>query len=307
MPRSAESLDDAVAQFATHLLTAGGRARATVDSYSRDLEQFGELATVSSMAQLDRHAVLRWLNALYARGFSGRSLKRKLSALRGFVSWAMDYGRLAADPIPPDISLPRAMYLPHALAESEISAILDAVPRPVAGSHDSASLEAVRDLALLETLYATGMRVSELCALQLVDLQLSEALLFVTGKGSKRRLAPLGRYAITALEDYLGFARAALNRRAAGLPEVFLTQRGPISRSQVFRIVKRYAALAGISQEVSPHTFRHSCASHLLARGADLRLVQELLGHANLATTQIYTHVELSRIRKVYDACHPLA
>ena len=307
MLKAAQSFDDAVAQYAMYLLTAGGRARTTVDSYSRDLEQFAELANLGRLDQLDRHSVLRWLNALYERGYSGRSLARKLSALRGFVAWALDYGHLAADPIPQDVSLPRGMYLPHALSEAAVAAIIDAVPQPPAGVLDAASLEAIRDRALLEMLYATGVRVSELCSLKLLDLQLSEAVVFVTGKGSQRRLVPVGHFAIETLSAYLAGPRAQLNAHAMAHGEVFLTQRGPISRSQVFRIVKRYAALAGIAADVSPHTLRHSCASHMLARGADLRLVQELLGHANLSTTQIYTHIELARLRQVYDECHPMA
>ena len=129
----------------------------------------------------------------------------------------------------------------------------------------------------------------------------------VTGKGSKQRLVPLGQYALDSLRRYLEDGRGALCPRAHSCDEVFLTRRGPISRSQVFRLVKKYAALAGVKSAVSPHTFRHSCASHLLAHGADLRLVQELLGHASLATTEVYTHIERTRMREVYDACHPLA
>lgn len=293
------NLDDAIAQYATFLLTAGGRAQATVDGYSRDLEQFRELTGVGRLKQLDRAAVLRWLNALYEREFAKRSLARKLSALRGFVAWALDYGHLKDDPVPAEIALPRALYLPHALSEAEAAALIHA-----ALGTDAASM---RDYAMLETLYATGMRVSELTGLKLLDLHLGEGFATVTGKGGKQRVVPLGQCAIDALRRYLERARGELCPRAARHDTVFLTSRGPISRSQVFRLVKKYAALAAIKGSVSPHTLRHSCATHLLARGMDLRLVQELLGHSALATTQVYTHVEKSRLRRAYDKSHPMA
>jgi site-specific recombinase XerD len=295
--------DDAVAQFAAYLLTAGGRARATVDAYGRDLEQFAELSGVGDTAALDKLAVLRWLNKLAELELAGRSRSRKLSALRSFCTWAREYGLLDADPVPREISAPRALYLPHALTEAEVLAIINAATPPE-GVQDPAWL---RDRAIMETLYASGMRVSELCGLELLDLHPAEGFALVTGKGSKQRLVPLGQYALEALAAYLELGRGVLCERAGMHAEVFLTRRGPVSRSQVFRLVQKYAQLAGVTAHVSPHTFRHSCASHMLAHGADLRLVQELLGHANLATTEIYTHIEKSRLRQVYDATHPLA
>lgn len=293
------TFDDAIAQFATHLLTAGGRSRATVDGYGRDLEQFSELAKVGRLSDLDRTSVLRWLNALYEREYARRSLARKLSALRSFIAWAIEYGHLKRDPIPAELDLPSELYLPHAISESEVTALIDA-----SAGDDPASL---RDHAMLETLYATGMRVSELTGLRLSDLHLAEGFATVTGKGSKQRIVPLGQCAIDALRLYLSHGRGTLCSRSARYDEVFLTRRGPISRSQVFRLVKKYAELAGIKARVSPHTLRHSCASHLLARGMDLRLVQELLGHSALATTQVYTHIEKSRLRAAYDKAHPMA
>jgi integrase/recombinase XerD len=291
---------EAVRQFAAHLLTARGRARATAESYRGDLLQFSEVTGVRILGDLTRAAVLRWLDELAARELSPRSRARKLSALRTFCSWAVEYGLLERDPIPAETSAPPALRLPRALSEAEVAAIIAAADR-------NAGAEGLRDRAMLEALYATGMRVSELCSLRLIDLRLAEGFAIVTGKGGKQRLTPLGQYAIDAVREYLAQGRGVLCPGAVSRDEVFLTRRGPISRSQVFRIVKRYAALAGITAQVSPHTFRHSCASHLLARGADLRLVQELLGHASLATTEIYTHIDKARLRKVYDECHPMA
>lgn len=294
MPRT---LDDAIANYTAYLLTAAGRSRATAENYARDLEQFMEFSGVGKMSALDRSAVLKWLNSLYEREMAPRSMARKLSSLRGFVTWAVEHNLLKSDPIPPDLSMPRELYLPHALSEEEVMRIIEA-----AAGTDPLD---IRDRAMLELLYATGMRVSELCGLGQLDLHLADGFATVTGKGSKQRVVPLGQYAIEATGEWLPL-RGAVCPAARGLAEVFVSQRGPISRSTVFRIVKRCAAVAGVD-DVSPHTFRHSCASHLLAHGMDLRLVQELLGHASLETTQVYTHIEKQRLRQVYDECHPLA
>jgi integrase/recombinase XerD len=299
--------DDAAAQFAAYQLTARGRSRATVDSYATDLEQFAQLTGVGRLADLNRDAVIRWLGRLAEAELAPRSRARKLSALRSFIGWAREYNLLSADPLPREIGTPRSLYLPHALSEEEVGAILAATELSPARSTPLTAATLLRDRAIIEVLYASGMRVSELTGLTLLDLHLGEGFAMVTGKGSKQRLVPLGQWAIDALTTYMGTARGTLCRRSGSCVEVFLSQRGPISRSQVFRIIKHYAALAGVKGKVSPHTFRHSCASHLLARGADLRLVQELLGHAALTTTQVYTHIEKSRLRKVYDECHPLA
>lgn len=295
---------DSCDEFLAWLLTARGRSRATVGSYGRDLQQLADLAQIESLAQLDRAAVLRWNTALIGLEQSPRSRARKLSALRSFVAWALEYRYMPADPIPPELSVPAALYLPHALSEAEVRAMLDAVPPSVGAGVAAAA--AARDRAVLEVLYASGMRVSELCGLSLLDLHLGEGFAIVTGKGGKQRLTPLGQYAIDALKAWIPL-RGELCSRAGAHDEVFLTRRGPISRSAVFRLIKGCAAVAGIGGKVSPHTFRHSCASHMLAHGADLRLVQELLGHALLSTTQVYTHIEKSRLRRVYDACHPMA
>ncbi len=315
----------------------------------RDLEQFAELAKVGRVSDLSPAAVLRWNEELKGRKQASSSRARKLSALRAFVAWAQEYKVIASNPIPTELSLPKSFYLPHALSEAEVKAMLDIsggqvvrrVTESVQDSERARSLTSasntkqarspvspaavnivastmgkraaiqhatlIRDHAIIEVLYASGMRVSELTGLRLVDLHLSEGFAIVTGKGSKQRLVPLGQYAIDALRDYITTARETICKSAPQHGEVFLSQRGPISRSQVFRMIKAVAARAGIVGKVSPHTFRHSCASHMLAHGADLRLVQELLGHSALSTTQVYTHIEKSRLRQVYDACHPMA
>lgn len=291
--------NDAVRHWSAWMLTARGRSRSTVDSYQRDMLQFLELSGLEQLAGLDRSRVVAWLNALAERGMSPRSRARKLSALKSFVAWAREYGHLDSDPVPTELATQRGLDLPHALTRGEVQAILEA-----ASGEDPL---AIRDTAMLETLYASGMRVSELTGLRLSDLHLGEGFAIVTGKGNRQRLVPLGHYAIEALRRYIGPVRESTCPLAPAHAEVFLTRRGPISRSMVFRLVKKYALLGGVKSHVSPHTFRHSCASHMLEGGADLRLVQELLGHSSLTTTQIYTHIDKRRLREVYDRAHPHA
>jgi len=292
-------LDDAIAQFAAYLLTAGGRSRATVDSYSSDLEQFAGSSGIGRLEDLDKKAILNWLKAMTEAEYASSSRSRKISALRSFINWAVEFNLIQQNPVPDSLALPKALYLPSALSQVDVKRLIDAV------QGDSA--EQLRDRALLETLYASGMRVSEAAGLQMVDLYLSEGFCMVTGKGNKQRLAPLGSYALEALRDYLNNARSSVCNKADSFSEVFISRRGPISRHTIFRIVKKYASLAGIKATVSPHTLRHSCASHLLENGADLRFVQELLGHASLSTTQIYTHIDRTRLRQIYEQAHPLA
>ncbi|MCB1187069.1 tyrosine recombinase [bacterium] len=292
-------VDDALRHWSAWLLTARGRSRSTVGSYLRDMQQFVQLSGLAELSGLDRARVVDWLNALAEREMAPRSRARKLSALKSFVGWAIEYGHLAQDPVPAELATQRGLDLPHALTKGEVQAILDATR-----GMDPLS---VRDSAMLETLYASGMRVSELTTLRLADLHLPEGFAIVTGKGSKQRLVPLGHYAIEGLKEYVGPVRESICPTAPLHPEVFLTRRGAISRSMVFRLVQKYALLAGVKSHVSPHTFRHSCASHMLEGGADLRLVQELLGHSSLTTTQIYTHIDKRRLREVYDRAHPHA
>jgi len=290
---------DAIRHWSAWLLTARGRSRSTVVSYARDMQQFIELSGLSDLGELERSHVITWLNQLAEREMAPRSRARKLSSLKSFVAWAREYSHIDSDPVPGELATQRGLDLPHALTRGEVQAILDAAM--------GTDLLSIRDLAMLEVLYASGMRVSELTMLRLSDLHLAEGFAIVTGKGNRQRLVPLGHYAIEALLRYIDPVRAAICPTAPMCSEVFLTRRGVISRSMVFRLVKKYAALGGVSSHVSPHTFRHSCASHMLEGGADLRLVQELLGHASLTTTQIYTHIDKRRLREVYDRAHPHA
>lgn len=305
----------AVEQYCAWLLAGRGRSSATIAAYRRDLAQFAADSGVNNLAALDRSAVLAWLDSAARRELAPRSRARKLSALRGFCQWALEERLIDQNPLPQELASPRALYLPKALSEEQVLAILNAAVIPPPGEGQRAALaraQALRDKALLEVLYASGMRISEACGLRLDNLFLDEGFCVVSGKGNRQRLTPLGRHAASALQAYLLEGRDAICRHSQAHQEVLLTQRGPLSRSQAFRIVRQCAQaareLSGLPiPPVSPHTMRHSCATHMLARGADLRLVQELLGHASLSTTQVYTKVELSRLQSVYRKAHPLA
>ncbi len=239
-----------------------------------------------------------WLADLYAvRHAKSRTASRAISALRRFYRWALRDGRTSADPTLRIASprLPRA--LPKSISEAEVERLLTA-PDPEAAL-------GLRDRAMLEVLYASGLRVSELVSLPLAGLSLDSGVVRVTGKGGKERLVPLGEQALEWVQRYLGSARPTL---LSGNPHesLFVTQRGqPMSRQAFWYLVKRYAAKAGIGVTLSPHTLRHAFATHLVNHGADLRVVQLLLGHADISTTQIYTHVARERLRQLHEKHHP--
>jgi integrase/recombinase XerD len=231
-------------------------------------------------------------------GLSPRSAARALSTLRGFFRFLVRTEVLSADPTANLRSPSLWQTVPHALSSDEIEALL-AAP-------DTSTTLGLRDLAMLETLYATGLRVSELVGLTRDRVRLDPGFVRVIGKGRKERLVPLGRSAISSIDDYLEHARSKLNQRR--LPQLFLNHRGgPLTRQGFWKILRGHAANAGISSQVSPHIIRHSFATHLVENGADLRSVQMMLGHASLTTTEIYTHVARERMRRLYDEKHPRA
>ena len=277
----------------------------TVEAYRRDLEQFvGWLARagVEELDRLDRRILRRYVSFLAEMRYARRSVARKASTIRSFLKWAVARDHLEADPsddlaVPKlDRPLPKVMKPAHA-------ALLCETPAP-----DSAL--GVRDRAILELLYGSGLRVAELCAIDVDDLEIAHGRLRVTGKGRKERQVPVGDAARRALETYIGSARPELLEKRPGGPDrfaLFLNTRGNrLGVRGVRQLMTTYAAAAGLPP-VSPHGLRHSFATHLLDGGADLRTVQELLGHENLATTQIYTHVSTERQRAVYEQSHPRA
>ncbi|PPH45921.1 site-specific tyrosine recombinase XerD [Rathayibacter sp. AY1C9] len=282
-----------------------GLSAHTLAAYRRDLELYlgwlEERGTVD-LAQLGRVDVgefSSWLAARPERPLAASSRARILSTVRGLHRFALEEG-VVADDVARDVVPPKIpMTLPKAVTVEQMAALLDA-----ARGEELADL---RDRALLELLYATGARISEAVDLNVDDVVAAEVVR-LTGKGSKQRMVPLGRFAREAVDEYLVRARPELSRRGRATPALFLGVRGSrLSRQSAWLVIRAVAEKAGLDREISPHTFRHSFATHLLAGGADVRVVQELLGHASVATTQIYTLVTADTLRDVYTSAHPRA
>jgi integrase/recombinase XerC len=290
-------------EFLRHLRLERNLSPHTVRAYGGDLERF--VSFLGSEAELlgkglDLAHLRRFLASLHADGYQKTSMARMLACLRTFYDYFLRRGAIATNPVR-QIRTPRLdKKLPHFLEEGEMTSLLEATTGD--------TFSDLRDRSLLETLYGGGLRVSELAGLDLGDLHLDEGIAIVRGKGDKERLAPLGRSAAGAIERYLPERAVRLERLASGTEAVFVNKNGTrLNVRSVRRILDHRATLAGLRKRVTPHTLRHSFATHLLNRGADLRAVQELLGHANLTTTQIYTHVTTHRLKEVYDKAHPRA
>jgi len=275
----------------------------TVRAYESDLRQFLEYFTPPGgsppeLRQFDSLALREWLGDLYGRRLSAVTLRRKLAALRSFFRFLVRQG-LAETNLPRLLRTPRApQTLPRVMTPEQTGNLIDKV-----GAEDQEQPFAARDRAIFELLYGCGLRVSELVGLNLEDLDLGTRWLRVRGKGRKERQVPFGRKAAEALERYL-----AVRRGRAGERGVFVNRAGGrLSDRSVRRIVKFYAGLVAGDSSLHPHSLRHAFATHLLADGADLRAIQELLGHARLSTTQKYTQVSLTELLKVYDRAHPKA
>ncbi|HVG77868.1 MAG TPA: site-specific tyrosine recombinase XerD [Patescibacteria group bacterium] len=288
-----------VAEYLGALQTERGASRNTLAAYRRDLEDFLRFLRTRRLTSTHVNAehVVTWLEGLRARGLAPASVARRLSALRGFYRHLVREGDLHRDPTE-HLDTPRAARpLPRALSIDSARTLVEApdVRRPAG----------VRDRAVLELLYATGMRASECLGLDLEHLNLAAGYVVCTGKGGKQRLVPVGAEALEWVRRYLQQVRPRdTRRRDAG--RLFVNPRGgPLSRQSLWTIVRRAAATAGLKRRVSPHVLRHSFASHLLEGGADLRSVQAMLGHADISTTQIYTHLPTAAIQRMYRAFHP--
>ena len=273
----------------------------TIDSYRRDLERFLSYladAGIASPADAGEEAVGRFVKLLGELGLSPRSVSRNVTALKMFYRFLAAENALGADPTG-RIDLPKLpRSLPDVLDPAEVEAIIN--------QPDVSTPLGVRDRAILETLYATGIRVSELVTLRQSNVFPGEQFIRVTGKGSKERIVPIGRSALEWIERYRSRTRAALAGGRGASDALFLNARGtPISRMAVWTIVRECTRRSGIGKDVHPHTFRHSFATHLLEGGADLRSVQEMLGHVNISTTQIYTHIDREYLREVHRTFHP--
>ena len=286
----------ALQAFLDSLAVERGLSPNTIAAYERDLwEHLSFLAArgVRDLGGVEESHLIVYLGRLRRSGSAPATIMRKLSAIRGFYRRLAREERISADPT---ANLPPAQLrrrLPNVLSVEEVAKLI--------AQPDTKTERGLRDHAMLELVYAAGLRVSELVGLARGDLNLNLGLVRCVGKGSKERVVPVGRPAVKAVKAYLASRRDAA-------PALFLGNKGrPLTRVAFWRIVGRYARQAGIRAPVSPHTFRHSFATHMLDGGADLRAIQELLGHASIATTQIYTHVSTDRLREVYRAYHPRA
>ncbi len=293
---------DLVDAYLTHLRVERRLADHTLESYSRDLQRLGQFAAgmARPLHHLDRHDLERFVDGLMNEGLSPRSVARMVAAVRGFFRFAVLAQHLGANPSD-DLQAPRAWpALPKFLAVEEVERL---IRQP-----DTGSARGLRDRALIEVLYATGLRVSELVRLRASDLNLEAGYLSTTGKGKKQRIVPVGEEASRWLTRYIREARPALLGRRSS-PWLFVNARRGTSLTRVgfWKILKSYGQKAGLARTLSPHVLRHSFATHLLEHGADLRSIQMMLGHADLSTTQIYTHVLEARLRAVYDQYHPRA
>jgi len=293
---------DVFSEYLAFLRVEKGLSPLTCEAYGRDLTMFAEYIerdSVTLLAARHQH-VAGFLAHLQTHGVESRSSARKLSCLRGFYRWLLIDKRIHHDPTVNLESPSTWKVLPKSLAESEVSSMMERAA--IAADHPQADAVALRDRAILELLYAGGLRVSELTGLDVADLSLDAGRALVRGKGDKERLVPLGEPAVRAIEAYLSRGRAGLLRHTSGAAprELFLSVRGhPLTRQWVWQLVKASDATA------SPHRLRHSCATHMVEHGADLRTVQTLLGHADIATTQVYTHLALGRLKAVHRAHHP--
>jgi integrase/recombinase XerD len=304
------SLDKQVESYIRQLAIERGLAKNTLLAYRRDLRNYCDFlqrAEIDSFSQVSEQQVADYAQSLVqARGLASSSVARMLAAVRGLHKFLLTENQVEQD-VASAVKPPKASRrLPKAISVEEVERLLDAAG-PAAEASDPVSSIRVRDRALLELLYATGARVSEVVNLDLDDL-VDPTLVRLFGKGSKERIVPVGGYAQRALQSYLVRVRPALVKLGKGTPALFLNQRGGrLSRQSAWQIITDAASAAGLQAEISPHTLRHSFATHLLEGGADVRVVQELLGHSSVATTQIYTLVTVDRLREIYATAHPRA
>jgi len=308
MRRLAKGTQQLLDDFLWHVRFERNLRPATVVAYEQDLLQFlGFLVDdgTGSPKRADREAIVRFLERRLDDGVAVSTRARNLSSIRRFYRYLLEEGKVTVDPTDLIESMRLPFKMPSVLTEEEVALLLDAP--------DIESLEGKRDRALLEFMYASGVRVSEACNLDLDALYLGDGVVRVVGKGDKERLVPLATSAVERLEAYLARARADLLSRASrGYPEarhrVFVSRRGKgLTRQGVWKLIRKYAEVANLRTDVHPHMLRHCFATHLLINGADLRVVQALLGHSDIGTTEVYTHLSRGDLRRSYLSHHPRA
>lgn len=300
MSTAPSSAEDVLRLFLDYLSVEKGLSANTVLSYGRDLRKFLHFleGQKTAWARADEKTLTTFIHRQSQAGLQARSLARLISTLRSFYKFLLLDGLVPKDPTA-DLTSPKTwLSLPKFLTVDEVARL---VLQP-----DERDLHGLRDRAMLEVLYATGLRVSELIQLRPSDVNLDDGHVLLRGKGGKERVVPLGRAAAALTRRYLEEARPRLEKKPA--EALFLTRLGhPFTRQGVWKLLRQYARKAGLEAKISPHILRHSFATHLLERGADLRSVQLMLGHSQITTTQIYTHVSRERLRQVYERFHPRA
>jgi len=294
-------LEAHVRTFLNSLRVEKGLADNTLQAYRRDIEKFAAFARQRklSTSTVQRGDIVDFLGSLYRKGLDSRSVARHLVTIRNFFRFALLEGHIDDDPAATIESPKFRQSLPEFLSVEEVDRLLQ--------QPETNSVVGIRDRAMIELMYSCGLRVSELCGLRVADLQREEGCLRCVGKGNKERLVPVGRQALETVQRYLREARPKLLRENSS-PFLFLGQTGQgMSRVALWKLLRDYGRKAGLRKSLTPHMLRHSFATHLLDRGADLRSVQMMLGHSDISTTQIYTHVVEERLKQVYKAHHPRA
>ena len=294
------STDELVDQYINYLIFEKGLSEKTIESYSRDLTRFLNYLKsggISHLSAVDTALILKYLIELRNAGLNQRSRARHLVSLRGLFRFLVQEKMIHKDPSR-NVELPKSILkLPDVMSVEEIERILNS-PNPD-------TPRGARDAAMIELLYAAGLRVSELISLKLQDVNLEAGFVRVFGKGAKERVVPIGRFAQSKIAEYIRFARPSLLKNAASR-YLFVARAGkPMTRQGFWKLLRNYAIKAKINKTITPHTIRHSFASHLLEGGADLRAIQEMLGHVDISTTQIYTHVAKEYVKKMHEKYHP--
>ena len=295
-----ETLSPYIDSFLAMVSVEKGLAKNTVEAYSRDLSRLAEFLAQQGVASWEQVRTLQlrsYVSSLRRLGLSARSIARHVVTLRRFYRFLQTEGRITDDPLPALYLTPASRRLPHTLSADDVRKLL---AQPL-----TSQALGLRDQSMLELLYATGLRVSELVSLQLQQIDFQGDYLTVKGKGAKMRAVPFGHWARDKLQTYMKQGRPRLLKGRSS-PFVFTTRSGrPLSRQGFWKLIRRHALAAGIEKKVTPHTLRHSFATHLVEGGADLRSVQSMLGHADISTTQIYTHVNGARLKEVHRRFHP--
>jgi len=289
--------------FLQYLTVELGLSANTRNSYERDIILLGKALQkkeISELLEVKRPELIAYLDQLKQLGRAAATIARKLAAIKAFYRFLSDEGYIENNPAEVIEAANKGLHLPKALTVEEVEGLLE---EPNLGT-----LEGYRDKTMLEVLYATGMRVSELISVPLANVNLQMQYIIVMGKGSKERMVPLGKAAVKYLSCYIEKIRPQLVKNPKDVKTLFVNMHGvPMTRQRFFELIGDYGKAAGINKKITPHMLRHSFATHLLNNGTDLRVVQELLGHADISTTQIYTHLDVERIRNIYDKTHPRA